>query len=200
MNYRRMAILLLTLLFYPGCADNAAYINPAAEPPGQPGGTGEEKLSVHIKPLYTSGFQSEERDKYQFDFSSYFTAIQVTIQNKTPFPVEWDPSRATLKNGNISYEALNEESAVNDYRKGGLEPGSIVLLERSYEQQREEIDIIKKNLIKPGVISSGQEVQGLLIFKKQSVEKCDKLFLNIAGLKMNQEERLLTFPLACSEN
>ncbi|HXN05482.1 MAG TPA: hypothetical protein VN944_00285, partial [Nitrospiria bacterium] len=101
-SYRWMAVLLLTGGFYTGCADNAAYINPAAEIQGQSGEGSVEKLIVRIKPLYTSGFQSEERDKYQFNFSSYFTAIQVTIQNKTPFSVQWDPSRATLKNGNIS--------------------------------------------------------------------------------------------------
>jgi len=199
-SYRWMAVLLLTGGFYTGCADNAAYINPAAEIQGQSGEGSVEKLIVRIKPLYTSGFQSEERDKYQFNFSSYFTAIQVTIQNKTPFSVEWDPSRATLKNGNISYESLNEEAAVNYYRKGGIETGSIVLLERSYELQKEEIDIIKKNMMKPGQILSGQELQGLLIFKKLPVEKCEKLILNISGLKLNQEERSLTFPLACSDN
>ncbi|HXN06730.1 MAG TPA: hypothetical protein VN944_06680, partial [Nitrospiria bacterium] len=88
----------------------------------------------------------------------------------------------------------------NYYRKGGIETGSIVLLERSYELQKEEIDIIKKNMMKPGQILSGQELQGLLIFKKLPVEKCEKLILNISGLKLNQEERSLTFPLACSDN
>ncbi|MHB8483436.1 MAG: hypothetical protein ACYDBV_11995 [Nitrospiria bacterium] len=155
-------------------------------------------MDIQITPIYTSGFEPDEQNVYHFDFSQFFTAVEVRVHNSTQNPVQWDPFQSILKDGEKKeYQAFNEDAAIDYYEHGDTPDNSIVLLEKPYERQKEDIESIKRFIVKPAPLLPGQEIKGLLLFKKVSLLHCDNVLLVVAGIKINDQEKRVSFPLEC---
>jgi hypothetical protein len=181
-----------------GCAEHSVYLIPNEVIDGN---TKEGvKVDVQIRPLYTSDFESNDRKKYLFDFSSYFTSIEIQIHNGTEGLIQWNPELSLLRDAqNKEFRALNEEDAYQYYRNGDSVGDEIVLLDKPYGAQKEDIEHIKQFIMKPVVLPAGGEVRGLLLFKKISLKNCGQLELELGGFQMNQTEKSIKFRLRCPE-
>ncbi|MBI1820046.1 MAG: hypothetical protein HY202_00250 [Nitrospirae bacterium] len=189
-------------MFLQACSSSAPFLVPQESGNKEGANAGNGEVKVQIKPIYTSGLESADRDHYQFDFSNYFTAIEVHFRNGTQDPVRWDLYQSVLKDSESKeFRPLNEEEAVHYYRFGDQDEKGIILLEKSYEQQKEEIGKIKEFILKAGIISPNQEVTGLILFKRVSFSHCDKILLVVGGVQIgNRQETSLKFPLSCPED
>jgi hypothetical protein len=203
--YRRgLVIVLMALMggmFLQACSNSAPFLVPQDSRNIEGASAGNGEVKVQIKPIYTSGLESEDRDHYQLDFSNYFTSIEVHLRNGTQDPVTWDPYQSVLKDSDSrEFRPLNEEEAVHYYRFGDQDEKGIILLEKPYEQQKEEIGKIKEFMLKAGIILPNQEVTGLILFKRVSFSHCEKILLEVGGIQIGgQQETRLKFPLSCPE-
>jgi len=178
------------------CTENPVYLLPQ-EKTGE-GVKAADQFNVLIRPIYTTDFQSEDRKKYLFDFSSYFTAIEVHFHNGTSEEVQWSPDQTVLKDAeNIEYRALNEEDAFHYYKSGDSDGNTLTLLEKPYERQKEDIENINRFLIQSASIPPGGDVTGLILFKKVPLNNCDNVLLTVGGIHVNQAEKSVKFPLKC---
>jgi hypothetical protein len=197
-NYRGMVAVtaMVVFLFLSHCSGNSVYLVPKESPEGDK--MRGERVDVKIRPIFTSDYQSEDREKYPLDFSSYFTAIEIQIHNGTAGEVHWSSEQTILKFGEKKeYQVLSEEDATHYYRYGDMEGKGVVLLEKPYEQQKEDVGNIKRFLIKQVSIPSGGDASGLLLFKKIPIDDCENVQLIVAGIKLNLEDKVITFPLEC---
>lgn len=187
---------LLVFIFLSHCSGTPVYLVPK-ESSDEMKGKGE-RVDVKIRPIFTSDFGSEDRDKYPVDFSSYFTAIEIHIHNGTANEVRWNSSQSVLKFGERSeFKVLNEDEAFHYYKYGGLEENGVVLLEKPYERQKEDIENIKRFLMKSVSIPVGGDASGLLLFKKIPPGECENVNLIVSGIEVNLEEKGVAFPLEC---
>lgn len=195
-------IALMGGMVLQACSSSAPFLVPQESGNKESASVGNGEVKVRIKPIYTSGMESADRDQYQFEFSNYFTAIEVHFRNGTQDSVRWDPYQSVLKDSESKeFRPLNEEEAVHYYRFGDQDEQGIILLEKSYEQQKEEIGKIKEFILKAGVILPNQEVTGLILFKRVSLSHCDKILLMVGGVQIGgQQETSLKFPLSCPED
>ncbi len=81
-----------------------------------------------------------------------------------------------------------------------MEGDRIVLLEKPYERQKEDIENIKRFMIQPVSLPSGGEVSGILLFKKVPEDLCENVQLIIGGIQINQQEKIVKFPLECPKD
>lgn len=187
---------LMAFIFLSHCSGNSVYLVPKESPEGDK--KSGERIDVKIRPIFTSDYGSEDREKYPVDFSSYFTAIEIQIHNGTAGEVQWNSGQTILKFGEKKeYKVLNEEDAFHYYQYGDLEGKGVILLEKPYERQKEDVENIKRFLMKPVSLPAGGEASGLLLFKKIPLDDCENVRLVVAGIQVNLEEKVITFPLEC---
>lgn len=204
--YRRISALFCLFVLALGvsftffaCADRSVYLVPN-EIPGNEGNSGKE-VKVQIRPIYTSEFESKDREKYLFDFTSHFTAIEIQFRNDSSDPVQWTPEQTFLKNSeNREFRVFSEEEAYHYYKSGDTDANSIVLLDKPYDQQKEDIENIKRSMMKAVLLPPGGEVSGLLLFQKILQKNCENLELTVGGILVNQAARSVRFRLSCPEN
>jgi len=187
---------LMVFIFLSHCSGNSVYLVPKE---GQEGDKkAGESIDVKIRPIFTSDYGSDDREKYPLDFSSYFTAIEIQFHNGTDREVQWNSNQTILKFGEkTEYKVLSEDDAFHYYRYGDMEGKEVVLLGKSYEQQKEDGETINRFLMKPVIIPAGGDRSGLLLFKKIPLNDCEDVRLIVAGIKVHLEEKVLTFSLEC---
>ena len=195
------SLILLSGMFLQACSTPAPYLVPKQEDDSKGKVSENNRVDIQIKPIYTSGFESDEQNIYHFDFSQFFTAVEVRIHNSAKNPIQWDPFQSILRDGTEKeYKTFNEDAAIDYYEHGDIPSNSIVLLEKPYEQQKEDIESIKRFIVKPVSLLPDQEVKGLLLFKKVSLLHCDNVLLVVAGIKINDQEKRVSFPLECPKD
>ncbi|MBI1820787.1 MAG: hypothetical protein HYR79_03660 [Nitrospirae bacterium] len=193
-----VSLILFNGIFLQACSTSAPFLVPEKESGQKEKELGSDRVDIQIRPIDTSGFKSKDLDFYHFDFSQFFTAIEIRVHNSTQNPVQWDPFQSILKNGEEKeFQTFNEDGAIDYYKRGELPGDSIVLLQKPYEQQKEDIENIKRFIVKPASVPPGQEAEGLLLFRKVSLNHCENVLLVVAGIQTNHQERKVSFPLKC---
>ncbi len=187
-------ILLLFLL--PACTS----VSPPLAPLERPLTSGaSEIVQVIVKPVITSGINSEDEQKYGVDLSAYFTAFEVHIINRTNEEISFDPTQARLINGTGQINSgLDEQGAVQYYMNGG---GNTILtiVPKSKAIVDEETRKIVRARITEGMIGPGGQKEGLLFFKKVSPEHCQEIVLKLdVAVRESGERKDFSFPFSCA--
>lgn len=196
---RSTFILLAALFFIIGCTTASPYLEPAKE---ENIPEGKEYITVYARPVYTKGFFSEDKKRYGIDLSSYFTAFEIKIVNKTERAVRFDTSKAELIDSNkVVYNALSESEGIEYYKSGDTgSDKTVVLLPKSMKLVEGDIARIKKiNMPNEITIQKGGERGGIILFKKLKEESCKGITLKIAGITIEElnEGKEFEFRFVC---
>lgn len=197
---RRLVSFLASILFFViGCTTAAPYLEPVRE---EKIPEGKEYITVYVRPVYTKGFFSEDKKRYGIDLSSYFTAFDIKIVNKTEKTIKFDTGKVELiDSGKIVHNPLSENEGVEYYKSGGSDPGgAIVLLPKARKLVEEDTEKIRKiSMAKETIIKKGEEKGGILLFKKLKEESCKGIILKVTGITIEElkEGREFEFRFIC---
>lgn len=191
-----MKPFIILLLLLTACAPLSPPLSPLEKPPT----SGEsEIIQAIVKPVITSGINSEDEQKWGVDLSAYFTAFEVRIVNKTNEEITFDPARARLVNetGQIT-PALDEKGTLQYYTNGGGDT-VVTIIPKSRAIVEEETKRILRARIREGIIASGGQKEGLIFFKKVSPEHCKEIVLELdVAIRGTEERKGFSFPFSCS--
>ncbi|MFY9269123.1 MAG: hypothetical protein WAO55_05160 [Candidatus Manganitrophaceae bacterium] len=162
--------------------------------------TNSEVIQVVVKPVITSGFQSEDEEKWGVDLSAYFTTFEVKIINKTSEEIAFDPDRARLYQGEESvFPVLNGKEAVQYYMTGSGEPVFTIFPKSKAIVEAETKKILEARM-EGGIIAPGEKKEGLIFFKKISPRQCKELVLKLSvAVTGSGETKEFSFPFSCGE-
>ena len=186
----RLRCLFIAIFFFAlSCTTSSPFLEPAKEGKVP---EGKEYITVYARPVYTSGWFSEDNKKLGIDLSSYFTAFDVKIVNKTERTISLDKSKVELIDSTkAAYSALSETDGIEYYKSGGLDPNNtMVVLSKSRKLAQEDMEKIRKIIFPDNVnIDKGGERDGIILFKKLKEESCKGITLKIAGITVEGSER-----------
>lgn len=190
---KRFIIFVFLLI---GCTPVAPPLSPL-EKPSTP--EGSEIIQVIVKPVVTSGIQSEDEQKWGVDLSAYFTAFEIRIINRTNEEITFEPAQAHLINGGGQVTpVLDEKGTIQYYMNGGGEP-IVTIVPKSGAIVEEETRRILRARMKEGIIAPGGQKEGLLFFKKVSPEHCQEIVLELDVVVSGSGERKgFSFPFSCT--
>lgn len=191
-----MKLFIIFLFLLAGCAP----LSPSLSPVEKPLTSGEsETIQVIVKPVITSGIQSEDEQKWGVDLSAYFTSFEVRIINRTNEEITFEPARSRLINevGQIIPE-LDEKGTIQYYMNGGGDT-VMTLVPKSRAIVDEETRRILLARIREGIIMPGGQKEGLLFFKKVSPKHCQEVVLELdVAVSGNGERKGFSFPFSCA--
>ncbi|MBI3802836.1 MAG: hypothetical protein HY282_03650 [Nitrospirae bacterium] len=158
---------------------------------------GSETIQVVVKPVVTSGIRSEDEQKWGVDLSSYFTAFEVRIINRTNTEITFDPGSARLASVDQKSFSLNEKEAIQYYMNSSGEP-VVTLIPKSSAIIEDETKKIRAARVRGGEIESGGKKEGLIFFKKVSPKKCKEVTLELdVAVRESGEKKSFSFPFSC---
>lgn len=160
------------------------------------------KLTVLVRPVDTAGFNNPERRRLGLDISSYFTAFEVSIVNRTDRAAALDAAGALLEDAdNLGQRPLSEEETLDYYRFGeGDANRTIVIVPKARNIVKRELERLGAlRLRSQDVIPAGHFVKGVLFFKKVPPNRCDPVRLKIHGVRIENEKenREFAFTFSC---
>jgi hypothetical protein len=164
--------------------------------------TEADKLTVLVRPIDTAGFNNADRRRLGLDVSSYFTAFEVSVVNRTERSATFDPTGALLEDADgLAYRPLTEAEALDYYRFGEGDPSkTVVIVPKARKIAKKESDQLSALRLKSqDVIPSGHFVKGVLFFRKVPPNRCDPVRLKIQGVRIEneQENREFAFTFSC---
>ncbi|HUK55504.1 MAG TPA: hypothetical protein VLY20_02465 [Nitrospiria bacterium] len=189
------------LLLASACGTRAPYLNPVSAGPDSL--TASNQVIVEIKPIDTSGFGNEERERLGIDLSAYFTAFEVTIRNRTQDTVAIDGRGAQLSDDDQKrYAVLSADESLDYYASGGLPGEKIVLVPKPVGVAKEEMDKILQLRLKNSDVPSGGSTYGILLFRKVPTDKCRAVSLTLNGVRIagENQNRQFKFTFHCPES
>ncbi|MBI3597209.1 MAG: hypothetical protein HY203_08670 [Nitrospirae bacterium] len=198
---RASCLLVSFLLLASACGTRAPYLNPVT--PGTDSSTGSPQVVVEIKPVDTSGFRNEERERLGIDLSAYFTAFEVTVRNQTPDTVTLEGQGAQLLDDDRKpYAVLSADESLDYYRSGGISGEKIVIVPKTVGVAKEEMDKILQLRLKNADIPPGGSGYGILLFQKVPTDKCHQVSLILNGVHITGENqnREFKFTFRCPES
>ncbi len=191
-----MKRLILFTILLAGCVSASPTLIPTAEGPSA---SGSEVIRVFVKPISTGGIGSEDKLKWGIDLSAHFTAFDVRVINNTPKDILFEPLHSFLiDDQNRKHPPLDREDSIRYYTEGN-QRSLFTLIPKSRWQLAKETDKIQSRVITGGIIQSGRQKEGLLLFKKMSTDQCQKVVLTLNGITVveTKEEKPFAFPLSC---
>lgn len=191
-----MKRLVLFAILLTGCMPSHPVLRPTSEGPSAPG---SELIRIIVKPISTAGFGSDDKLKWGIDLSAHFTAFDVRVVNNTPKEILFEPMHSFLTDEqNQKYPSLSREESIRYYEEGDQRT-LFTLIPRSAWRVGKDTDKIQRSVITGGIIQSGGQKEGLLLFKKMSAEHCEKVVLTLDGITVieTSEEKRFAFPLSC---
>lgn len=161
-----------------------------------------DKLTVLVRPVDTAGFNNPDRRRLGLDVSSYFTAFEVSVINRTDRSVAFDSVAAVLEDADgAAYRPLDEQEALDYYRFGAVDPSTtIIIVPKARKIEKKESDQLSAlRLNSQDAIPAGHFVKGLLFFRKVPPDRCDPVRLKLAGVRIEneQENREFRFTFSC---
>ncbi len=199
---RRIGIAMLwvgVLITGAACGLRSPFLNPKPSGGGDP--KGGQQITVEVKPIVTSGFGNLERDRLGIDLSAYFTAFEVTIQNKTGHPIRVEGQQSILMDDHgRSYPVMTEQESLDYYDKGDPAQPSTVLIPKSAAIARQERERIRRLQLRPAEISIGESGRGVLLFQKVPPDSCNQVSLVVKGIRVGSEDqsREFRFSFSCA--
>lgn len=161
-----------------------------------------DKVTVLVRPVDTAGFNNADRRRLGLDVSSYFSAFEVTIVNRTERAVTFDSAGARLEDADgTAYRPLTEEEALDYYRFGEGDPNKTVVIvpkaRKIVKKESERLSALR--LRSQDGIPSGHFVKGVLFFRKVPPHRCDPVRLKIQGVRIEnaQENHEFAFTFSC---
>ncbi len=184
---------LVVLAVLAACANRPPVFDPL--PVSVP--SGAHDVVVQIQPIDTQ-LGSEDRRRYGVDFSAYFSAFRVRVENRTAHPLVADLTPSTLgpAEGPVT-GVLSDEELVRIYRRGGLEEGAVELIAKAPTVVKREIEQIRAARMPTGRLEPGAHLEGVLFFRPPSGPGCAPSVLTIQGIEMLEEPQRweFAFPL-----
>ena len=157
-----------------------------------------ETIQVIVKPIVTKGIGSEDEKKWGVDLSAYFTSFEVRVLNQTKKQISFNPLQSYLVDGaDQKQSALNEAESILYYKGEG--DSVITLVPKPNAKIQEETEKIVAARLNEGAILPGEQKDGILLFKKISRDRCQKVSLELNGITVPEsgEEKRFSFSFAC---
>lgn len=204
---RKEAVLLVVLgilwIGLGGCAPSAPFLIPTSTAPDSSApALHREQLKISVRPVVTTGFRSQDRERFQVDLSAYFTAFHIEMQNGLPRPVRVDASRIFLKyNDQAQVPALGESESIEYYRHGDRSKPELTLVPKPRRMQKEEIAKIHELRFQSAIIPPGGRHAGVVYFKKIQDRDCKGVTLRMTEVEIQGEEDpyAVQFNFRCSQ-
>ncbi len=179
-----------------GCASISPPLMPVSNAPIS---SDVETIQVVVKPIVTKGIRSEDEKKWGVDLSSYFTSFEVRVINKTNKQIFFNPRQSYLTDEkDLRHAAFDEKESIRYYIKGD---GDLVmtLVPKSNVKIQEETEKILTAQWVESSISPGNQKEGILLFKKITRDRCQKVTLELNGITVSEtaEEKRFSFAFAC---
>jgi hypothetical protein len=154
---------------------------------------GAHDVVVQIQPIDTQ-LGGEDRRRYGVDFSAYFSAFRVRVENRTahPFVADLTPSTLGPAEGPVT-GVLSDEELVRIYRRGGMEEGAVELIAKAPTVVKREIEQIRAARMPTGPLEPGAYLEGVLFFRPPAGPDCAPSVLTIQGIEMLDEPQRLAF-------
>ena len=154
---------------------------------------GAHDVVVQIQPIDTQ-LGSEDRRRYGVDFSAYFSAFRVRVENRTahPFVADLTPSTLGPAEGPVT-RVLSDEELVRVYRRGGMEEDAVELIAKAPTVVKREIEQIRAVRMPTGRLEPGAYLEGVLFFRPPAGPDCAPSVLTIQGIEMLDEPQRLEF-------
>jgi hypothetical protein len=189
----RLSVVLLTLAALAACASRP----PVFESVPVESSAGPHDVVVQIQPIDTQ-LGSEDRRRYGVDFTAYFSAFRVRVENRTAHSLVADLSSSTLgpAGGPVS-SVLTDEELVRLYRRGGMDEGAVELIAKAPTVVKREIEQIRAARMPSGPLDPGAALEGVLFFRPPAGPDCEPSVLTIQGIEMLDEPQRweFAFPL-----
>lgn len=185
---RRWA-LVLVLAALGACATRP----PVFEPVPVSSRSGAHDVVVQIQPIDTQ-LGSEDRRRYGVDFSAYFAAFRVSVDNRTAHAVAADLAPSTLgpSAGPIT-GVLSDEELVRIYRRGGMDSDAVELVAKAPSVVKRELEQIRAARIQAARLEPGGRVEGVLFFRPPAGGECVPSVLTIKGIEILDEPQAMEF-------
>jgi len=193
-----MKVLSLLVLFLVGCAQSSSLLMPSSEGTFSPE---SEVIEVLVKPVTTHGIGSADEKRWGLDISAHFSAFKVEIINRTKEAISFSPDQIFLSGlWKIKKKALSEEESVLYYRRGDARAFNILIPKSDARIQR-EVKKIKEARLLGGTLEPGGQKSGLVLFKKIYQDRCKKVILTLAGIKVirTKEKKTFSFEFSCKK-
>ena len=196
---QRTSWFFVFLLLLPSaCETRAPYLTPVSPDIESP--SESNQVIVEVKPVETSGFGNKERERLGIDLSAYFTAFEVSIQNRTAKAVSVEDQAAALQDASgISNATLSDEESLAYYRSDDPSRVEAVLIPKSSAVAQKEMEKIRRLRLKAGEIPAGESVDGILLFRKVPPDQCRTVSLVFKGIRISGESgnREFRFVFSC---
>lgn len=181
--------------FIAGCASVSPPLTPISNAPIS---SDAETIQVVVKPIVTKGIGSEDEKKWGVDLSAYFTSFEVRVINKTRKQISFNPLRSYLIDETDQKQTALDEAESLRYYKG--EGDSVfTLVPKPNAKIQEETEKILMARLNEGPVLPGEQKDGILLFKKISRNRCQKVTLELNGIAVPEsgEEKRFSFAFAC---
>jgi hypothetical protein len=181
--------LLLTLAAVGACATRP----PVFEPVPVSSSAGAHDVVVQIQPIDTQ-LGSEDRRRYGVDFTAYFAAFRVSVDNRTRHPLVADLTPSTLgpAAGPVS-AVLTDEELVRIYRRGGMDADAVELIAKAPAVVKRDLEQIRAARITSARLEPGDRVEGVLFFRPPAAGECVPSVLTVRGIEILDEPQTLEF-------
>lgn len=189
-------ILLVLFSAFVSCTSFSPAMKPSAKGPSA---KTEEVINVIIKPITTEGFASEDEKQWGVDLSAYFSAFEVALTNNTLREISFEPLESYLViEGNEKLHALDETAAERYYYEGD-DPSRFVFIPKSEKKIARELKRIKDARLTGGILQPEQQRKGILFFKKLKRERCNKVILQLDGIRVVKtgKKKTMAFDFSC---
>jgi hypothetical protein len=181
--------IVLALAALGACATRPPTFEPL--PVGTP--SGSHDVVVQIQPIDTQ-MGSEDRRRYGVDFSVYFTAFRVSVDNKTAHAVVADLTPSTLgPAAGPTTGVLTDEELVRLYRHGGMDSDAVELIPKAPSVFKRELEQIRAARIPASRLEPGGRVEGVLFFRPPVGGDCVPAVLTIKGIEILDEPQAMEF-------
>ncbi|MFZ5875309.1 MAG: hypothetical protein ACOYXU_02755 [Nitrospirota bacterium] len=166
---------------------------PVFEPVPVNSSAGAHDVVVQIQPIDTQ-LGSEDRRRYGVDFTAYFSAFRVRVENRSPHPLVADLTPSTLgPAGGPVTGVLSDEELVRLYRRGGMDEGAVELIAKAPAVVKREIEQIRAARMPAGRVDPGGQLEGVLFFRPPPGPNCAPSVLTIQGIELLDEPQRLEF-------
>ncbi len=187
-------VFLLCLIVWGGCIRSSPALFPIVKPSVSGG------LQVFVKPIVTTGFDSEDEQRWGVDFSGYYTAFAIQIRNNTDQRISINPAASELTdNWEQVYSPLDEKESIAHYQAENRHalrtflPGYRVRMD-------DDIQKIILNRLVSGTLDPGAQMEGMLYFKKIKARHCEKMTLTLKEIRILEtgQTKRMSFPFSCA--
>jgi len=186
------SVLLCCILA--GCVRASPALFPTVEP------RVSEGLHLFVKPIVTSGFRSEDEQRWGMDLSRYYTAFYIRIQNNTGRRVTLNPETSELT-GNLGkvYAPLGEKESIAHYHAEDRYALRAFLPGRQARVDDATQKIVLNRWVSE-TLDPGAQTEGILYFKKITARYCEDMVLTLKQIEIigSSESKSISFPFSCA--